>query len=625
MTFGRKSTGGRLWALAALATLVVGLASIPAPRAHADTTAGACGRSADGKPCVVVISVDGLEPKDVNRTQTPFLWALAHPTSADPQDTATAQALTGRHGFEWEAARTVMSASTAPAVESLLTRANPSYTGIVADDQMVDEKGTPSQRRLYPPGDDAALDKNAGQGATSLFEALSGEDTAAYIGDPAVYDFLNFQTGDATHFWRPTSNGPDNGQPDEDQGNPAFCPIDRTPQPAVASPQDNVPTSGNTPACAANDLTTVHAATQGADGINTSGQMPTFTYMYLAELGQAKLKYGDVGDEGSGDPNAPQPGTDPNAQQRIGTALGHVDAALAAFVGAMSNSPTDVVKNAWPHTILVVVGTHGYERTPVADRIPDPDAATDPSMDLSDFVKLHSRDGKAATLIPQGTQATIYYPGASATELSQMRDELLGTVNNACLAAAPATKCVSNVYATHPVDGLPSDFPMVPASWRYDALDKKTGKRTGASGDLVVTIDQPWAAGRAVNATNNPSGVTDTILSPKEITNPYDGSEGGPDNRAVAAFVDGPTGLIRQIGGEAAAVTAGADTTCVGEASDPAPTSGLAEADANKAPGDDTDSTGHECQADVVDFAPTIAALLNADLGADQLAGQARF
>ena len=61
----RKSILSRLWGPAALLALTGCLASLPASRAHADGTAAPCG--SEGKPCIVLVSVDGLEPKDPAR------------------------------------------------------------------------------------------------------------------------------------------------------------------------------------------------------------------------------------------------------------------------------------------------------------------------------------------------------------------------------------------------------------------------------------------------------------------------------------------------------------------------------------------------------------------------------
>ena len=77
MTRGRRATTSRLAAAVTMAVLSLALVgALPAGRARAAGPLGTCG-SSPSKPCVVLVSVDGLEPKDVNPQQTPFLWALA--------------------------------------------------------------------------------------------------------------------------------------------------------------------------------------------------------------------------------------------------------------------------------------------------------------------------------------------------------------------------------------------------------------------------------------------------------------------------------------------------------------------------------------------------------------------
>src|SRR3954469_347356 len=87
-------------------------------------------------PCVVVIEVDGLEAKDVTPQTTPFLWALAHSgrglnaaadTNLSPVALGAAQVpgIGGRNGFIWQAARGVMTATTAASTASLLTGGYP--------------------------------------------------------------------------------------------------------------------------------------------------------------------------------------------------------------------------------------------------------------------------------------------------------------------------------------------------------------------------------------------------------------------------------------------------------------------------------------------------------------------
>src|SRR4051812_39532392 len=53
--------------------------------------------------CVILIQVDGLEPKDVTPQSTPYLWGLAHPQAAGTS--SFAGALANRSGFVWQAPR----------------------------------------------------------------------------------------------------------------------------------------------------------------------------------------------------------------------------------------------------------------------------------------------------------------------------------------------------------------------------------------------------------------------------------------------------------------------------------------------------------------------------------------
>src|SRR6188508_1064723 len=113
MTRGKQGTITRL---AAVAALLVVLASLPSGRA--DAAGASCGSKAN--PCVVLVSIDGLEPKDVTPENTPFLYWLAHAGDGSLEDQLFSQAFKPRNGFTWESARTVMSGATAPSVVSLL-------------------------------------------------------------------------------------------------------------------------------------------------------------------------------------------------------------------------------------------------------------------------------------------------------------------------------------------------------------------------------------------------------------------------------------------------------------------------------------------------------------------------
>ena len=609
------------------------------------------------KPCVVLIEVDGLEPKDVSEATTPFLWALAHTSDGATASPVTSVAFAGRHGFMWEAARGVMSSGTAPAAISLLTGGGPAQTGVPGDAYIKGglKPGHPADvRRLEVSGHPIASDDSSKDNLLELVDQAGGA-TAAYVGDPALANAVGI--GDNTMFWTPTANG-QASTPDQDQGNPALCALPRQPLPWVGDPPA---APDSTPACVASDSTTIHAATDGTNGITTKGLIPEFTYIHLAQLGAVKRLGGDD------DPSAPadgQPET-PSAEA-LQAALSATDAAIAHFVMRVSQDPTTGAE--WNKTVLMVVGNHGYQSTPIADRVPDPEAASDPAKDLSDYVK--SATGGRAVFVPQGTFGSIYYPDATVEELAALRDKLLGDVNDTCKAAAQATPCIGQVYATRacpapkakptgdsapPADGttdtttttpaepppapahpcigqldakgvpqnLPEGFPVAPAGWDIDSVGKD-GLPDGTSGDLLVTILAPWAAGRAINVDSDNTPVSAT--RPPDATNPYNGSSGGPANRAIAALINGPGEIIRQVGpGSWAAVTPAPDKGCTDPTHPNSPTSGISPAIANADPGDDTQAPGHECQAETIDFAPTIAGLLEVGLAPDQIAPQARF
>ena len=116
----------RLYIAVSIALLVAAVVGVQVQRAAAGVEV--C------TPCVVLIEVDGLEPKDVKPDTTPWLWALAHSgdhaltsTNTLQQDQAAIAAAqspalsSNRNGFAWQAARGVMSASTAAGTTSLLT------------------------------------------------------------------------------------------------------------------------------------------------------------------------------------------------------------------------------------------------------------------------------------------------------------------------------------------------------------------------------------------------------------------------------------------------------------------------------------------------------------------------
>src|SRR5436190_8627750 len=130
MTFLERSR------LAFASTLL--LALLGAVAAFVGTQTARAGSEACAPYCVVLIEVDGLEAKDVTPQTTPFLWALAHPDSAQTStatspttatefDPAAADsiALSGRNGWIWQAPRGAMTTSTAASTAALLTGGYP--------------------------------------------------------------------------------------------------------------------------------------------------------------------------------------------------------------------------------------------------------------------------------------------------------------------------------------------------------------------------------------------------------------------------------------------------------------------------------------------------------------------
>src|SRR5204862_6412137 len=113
-----------------------------------------------------------------------------------------------------------------------------------------------------------------------------------------------------------------------------------------------------------------------------------------------------------------------------------------------------------------------------------------------------------ATLVPQGTSATVYWKDATGAELNDLAKKIKDEVNPACAnlaegvgsTAAGVEDCIDTVYATHSLPGL--TVPLVPTDWHYDSLsiDSKTKvvTREGATGELVVISKRPWAFGRVL-------------------------------------------------------------------------------------------------------------------------------
>lgn len=662
----RRATIGAVAALCALFALL---------SAHREAGA-ATGSSGCTPTCVILIQVDGLEPKDVTPQTTPFLWKLAHP---QPADSSPVGPLASRSGFIWQAPRGVVSTGTAPATASLLTGAYPELSGVPSD-EFIDRGATGDARQRLGAGgfgdQDLAKDPehspvtDAGPVSSSqvdtLIEAVDGANgpaaSAVFLGDPALAKLAHASSSETQSFWYPPGDSRGNNTsdaPDQSRGDPRLCPIPRY-------PGDTVPTSPgsaqpNPSACPADDATVMSkAATDLTSGpaIASVG----FTFIELAELGVAKRAAG-------GSDLAPN-----NAPPSPPQALADTDAAIAAFAGQYAQQAGP----KWANTVLMVVGSHGYEATPIAKRVPDPRPSAGATSDLSDFVSEYAPPGGSQgdlTLVPQGTMATIYYwpkdgsplvPAKRAAALESIKNALLpldgspGDVNTKCAqidpqppGAAPPKKggaCIREVdYLDSGTPGTSDTVAGQHPSWHLDALDPKDPSahvRTGASGDLVVLLQPGWATGRAAGTSGTPSQAQ---LDDQAWSNPYTASSGGPRERAVAALVNGPKagsnpGAVRNLDtfdanvnyypvsktpadpSDPRPIPAG-DQACPATSTDPnkvADVDGLACANNPENVGDDAGSTGHEAQPVTVDFALTVSALMGVpfDQHPEQLQGR---
>lgn len=544
-----------------IALLAAASVAAAAPAARA-ATAGHCAVG-EARACVLLVEVDGLEPQDVTPTTTPFLWALSHPgrpLATDDPSGLSAAALANRSGYLWGAARGVMQAGTAPATAALLTGSDPLAAGVPGDEFLQDS----ATRWLEGTGEAVPAFK----GGATLLE-LVGDDpsrsTAAFIGSPAIARMLEpeFNQGNPpVAKWSPTHDG---------GSDPSLCPVPRTVEQPTAETRP--------PDCAARDAVTLAQAYQSISGLTGPG--PQFTYVHLAQLGATKRLAGD-----------PDPA--------VASALAQLDQAVAGFVGAYANS--SATSQLWASTVLMVVGNHGYELTPVNNRVPNPASET-PLSDLADYV--YAETGETATLVPQGTIGTVYWNTPPAPDA-------VAALTAKIEAAGGVCGCIEEVLATREVEDAPDGYPeWVGAkhpSWGLHALPDRP------SGDLIVVTKPQWALGKLVA---DPTTAPDTLN-----TNPYLGSSGGPRNRAIAAMVHGPKSLVRQVQTDFAGVPSNPatvpDTSCVDRTPNP---QGAVDAlpALNEAPGDDVLQPGLACQAETIDFAPSIAALLHVELPSDQI------
>jgi hypothetical protein len=662
----------RRWAAAAAVALLLGTVWALAwgPR-EAGAEDAACSPT-----CVILIQVDGLEPKDVTQATTPYMWALAHPTGVP------GSALSNRAGWIWQAPRGVAATGTAPATASLLTGAYPEKTGVTGDDFYGPLSATDTfvHQRLGSGGfgdtpADGAQDADVAQpvrplNIDTIFNALhtQSRDAAVFLGDRGLADMTNANTDETSVHWFPpgdNKNGEKNASYVDSQftGDPRLCPVPRYPDRARGAPDQPRDERGFNPQfCPANDMTTLHKAYSDLVGQANSKKV-AFTFIHLAEYGAAKRLVGDprVADPKTAPPQPPQ-------------ALSDTDAAIATFVERYG-SASPQRDSRWDHTVLMIVGSHGYEVTPASNRVPDagdptadvtnqgPVTIADPKRDLSDFVaKFHrpavSPDTPAVTpgslrLVPQGTMATIHYtgdPDARATALKAIKEELerpataANSTNAACQTKSPGAQspCIEQVLYVD--DKLAKDHP----TWHLETHEPKPPyTRTRGGGDLVVLLGPGWASGRVAGM---PYQVDES--QGRAITNPYTASSGGPRQRAVAALINGPAastdpGAVRNLDTFAGVqpgvsqlrypvakhkvdpsdkdhpepVPAPADQACPSTDTDPG---GLGCANDPAAVADDALNNGHEAQPVTVDFALTISALMQVpfDKYPDQLQGR---
>jgi hypothetical protein len=648
---------GRLAVLGTLAGLCVALtAGLMATGAQA-TPDQKC--ATDGPPCVMLVQVAGLEPKDVTAETTPFLWALAHPATPGP----FSQLLTGRAGFTWQGGRTGMQAGSAASTATILTGSYPEQSGVPSDEyrNATADSNSPARTRLGAPAEQAneggaeRLDFNGFQQDT-LFQLLQDDsdevDSAAFVGDPAVAPMIidgdEADNSNVKVRWSPNPNAGSDGTPtppSPDNAPPEYCPVPRDP----TSPQFS---DASVVGCVAPDAQTLYNA---STKLESEGGDVVFTYIQLGELGAVKRMSSDVDSQpNDSDPEKPSP---------VAKALAQTDEALALFFAKYSNPPATTATR-WPHTVVMVVGDHGYEQTLPSKRVPDPATS---GQDLANYVASGAGDSQLANkfeLIPQGTVATVYplqkfadpngtaaadtvlTPSAAHRDaVAKIKAAIETQVNNACKAAQDGTDCVEEVLYMRPeltpadtTDAVQTKHP----DWNLDVHKFEEGEDkgpNGSSGDLIVVLKPGWAAGKAVPSQD------EALNGGESVTNPYLASSGGPRNRAVAAIINGPpSGIGEAIGVRSLAVVKDNPArypVFTADSSDPSevvnainpkcrdrdsqltakyPAGDVAQANAN--PSDDANGVGHLCQFEMVDVAPTIAALFKMTMPPEQIAGR---
>ena len=554
---------------------------------------------------VILIEVDGLEPKDVTPDTTPFLWELAHPAGRSVETT--------RAGWIWQAPRSVMTAGTAANATALLTGGYPEQSGVPAD-EFFDPEGGDTFRLEHQPGPDPLSDEalqihhdNTLAGSTLLNlvqnDTTRSRDAAAFVGNPALSGIVDDPGIADTLKWWPKNDGT-GGQ---SQPNPAYCDTPRSP------PQD----PSYRPPCSATDLVTLDRA---ASQLSSAGGDVAFTYIHLAELGVVKRRDGDfTAQAASADVDSPE------AAQTVPQQLAQTDTAIAQFIQRYKNqglSPATASK--WPNTFVFVVGSHGYETSSPDKRLPAPNGQVG-SSDLESWVEArgfrYSAHGSIATI-----QVETNDQAAQRAAVNGLLNDLKpdGSVDQACQAVGE--KCIEELLFVR--EGVaPASFPQGTGllserhpNWNLDHLNLDAEGNPGAasrrSGELLIVTKPGWGAGAAVAV--QPESDPPTVGAP----DPYIGLAGGPRNRAVAAIVNGPGGQegVRRLEPRRYPVTA-ASVNCEQPPANPTPKYRLL-AEANAHPEDDTGDAGSRCQPENVDFAPTIGALLGVGIDSGQLGGR---
>ena len=583
---------------------------------------------------VILIEVDGLEPKDVTEETTPFMWRLAHPEALGGDNS--------RAGWIWQAGRSVMTAGTAANAEALLTGGYPEQVGVPADEFFDPDSGE-TQRLEYQGNaqtlsDGAFQIDNTNQESATLLQSVGAEDTngeretAAFVGNPGLSGIANDVPSPALKWW-PKSDG-SGGQ---SQPNPAYCdPPRRAPDsdPETLQPEQD-PDHPYSPSCSATDLATLDHA---ASALGSNGQKVAFTYIHLAELGVIKRRDGDFSRQ-TIEANSPE------AAQTVPQQLAQTDAAIEQFIRRYKDPRlSSTTADKWDDTFVFVVGSHGYETSSPDKRLPAPGGNVG-TTDLKTWVERNGIFEYSA----YGSMATISFKkiddlAARRQAVAGIVDDLKpgGSVDAACKTPTPAGEigesCIQELLYVRD-DVAPATLPAQTGllseehpNWRLDHLilndDGTRTQPSRRSGDLVIVTKPGWGAGPVVSLDGDPF-EDDAGIAPTggEATDPYIGLPGGPRNRAVAAIVNGPGGTlgVRQVSPKRYPVTTAA-VNCDDPPANPTAKYSLAQANAN--PEDDTydisggGPVGNACQPENVDFAPTIAALLQVGIDSDQLGGR---